>query len=229
MAVTLEIPRPLDKELTQEAAREGVSLDNHATVLLYLVNALIAEEQPSPFKQAVREYIASNNLDVQHVTRVFESLLALCLYHDTGNETSTFQRVLANEQLGDDIALLRDWRNSVVHSIDFSASTWASLLPLTEPALQSASRVPRTPDILITSEDTEEARIRAIHAARGSMKQARVSVDDLHRERQRDKEKEEKGLHWEVHDHDPRSIKLHVEAPTVEKRRCVTQSRAKVD
>ena len=125
---------------------------------------------------------------------MFESLLALCLYHDTGKATSTFQRVPASEQSGDDIALLRDWRNSVVHGMDLSASSWSSLLPPMKSALQSAGRVSRTAEVLNTPEEVEEARIRAIRAARGGMKQSRVSVDDLHRERQRDKEKEERGL-----------------------------------
>jgi len=38
----------------------------------------------------------------------------------------------------------------------------------------------------------EQARIAAIHAARGSMAYVGVTVDDLHRERQADKEEEER-------------------------------------
>src|SRR5438132_9828939 len=45
-----------------------------------------------------------------------------------------------------------------------------------------------------TAEEKEKARIAAIQAARGSMAHVGVSVDDLHRERQRDKEKEEQQI-----------------------------------
>lgn len=38
----------------------------------------------------------------------------------------------------------------------------------------------------------EQDRLAAIHAARGSMATVGVTVDDLHRERQADKEKEER-------------------------------------
>jgi hypothetical protein len=44
------------------------------------------------------------------------------------------------------------------------------------------------------AEAREQARIAAIRAARGSLAHVGVSVEDLHRERQADKEKEEQQI-----------------------------------
>ena len=46
----------------------------------------------------------------------------------------------------------------------------------------------------IEHDASEQARIAAIHAARGSMTHVKVSVEDLHRERHQEKEIEERQM-----------------------------------
>ena len=56
MLLTIELPRPLDEEMTLEAQRKGVPTGEHATLLLYLATALLNNEEPTPFQEAVREF-----------------------------------------------------------------------------------------------------------------------------------------------------------------------------
>src|SRR5437660_1135094 len=82
MSLRIELPPPLDEELCEEAEREGVPAAEHATLLLCRAHALSNEERPTPFKDAVRVFLAHRSLDADHVSSVFEELVRLCLTYD---------------------------------------------------------------------------------------------------------------------------------------------------
>src|SRR5437870_4235552 len=67
MPMTLDLPRPLDEEITLEAKREGVPAADHATLLLYLASSLLRGEEPTPFQKAVKDFLSYHSLDADRV------------------------------------------------------------------------------------------------------------------------------------------------------------------
>src|SRR5713101_2867472 len=116
MPVTIELPRPLEEELTQEAQREGVSATEHATLLLYLAHALVSEGSPTPFKEAVRVFLARHSLDADHVSSAFEELVRRCLAE--GGEPSPSLDQASDALAPGALTLLTQWRNALVHGME---------------------------------------------------------------------------------------------------------------
>src|SRR5260370_33953841 len=114
--MALEIPSPLDEELTWDAEREGVSTNDLATLLLCLTHALLNESRPTPFQEAVREFLSSQSLDSHHVAAVLEGLVRLCLRQPGESDPSSEEEIRYGKDIGDMVALLQLWRNSIVHS-----------------------------------------------------------------------------------------------------------------
>jgi hypothetical protein len=186
MSLTLEIPPPLDEELSEEAERAGIPAAEHATLLLYLANALSNEERPAPFKEAVRAFLTHHSLDADHVTSVFEQLVRLCLTYSE-DQGSSRPREMRDALAERDFALLKQWRNALVHGVNGEASSSSLSPPTGSPGQsgkeQASSKPERDADLA--------ARVRGVRG-----KFARVGggwlSDELHRERQSDKEKEER-------------------------------------
>src|SRR5437762_135909 len=79
MPLTIALPEPLDEALALEARKGGVPAREHATLLLYLAAALLRDEEPTPFQEAVKDFLSSHSLDADRVSSVFEELVRLCL------------------------------------------------------------------------------------------------------------------------------------------------------
>ncbi len=118
MGLTLEVPPPLARELSLEAQREGLSPAEQATLLLHLSSVLLEVEKKTLFQEAVKTFIASQSLDAERVTAVFQELVRLCAaYHDSGKESESFQEHLLTEQSVNENheVILRCWRSPDVH------------------------------------------------------------------------------------------------------------------
>jgi hypothetical protein len=102
MHLTIDLPPPLDDKLAQEAQREGVPTGEHATLLLYLATALLRDGEPTPFQEAVREFLAQHAVDADRVSTVFAELVKLCLTVSRGESEPALSSLTA-------------WRNALVH------------------------------------------------------------------------------------------------------------------
>jgi len=75
MRLTLELPPQLGEALREDADKAGLSLEEHARVLLYLATALLNDEQETPFQHAVQTFV-EHSVDAEQVASVFEKLVA---------------------------------------------------------------------------------------------------------------------------------------------------------
>jgi hypothetical protein len=152
MPITLDLPPPLDEEITLEAEREGVPAADHATLLLYLASSLLSGEPPTPFQQAVRDFLASHSVDADRVSSVFEELVRLCLeaVGGEGQASHASRQALAGSPKAQQdphiestsLPLLRAWRNTKVHRpVDRSVDVLISDLPPSKALVQRAGRV----------------------------------------------------------------------------------------
>ena len=75
MPLTLDLPPPINEELTQDSQREGVSEVDHAALLVCLASAFKQEESHTPFQKAVRVFLSHHSLDAERVFSAFEELV----------------------------------------------------------------------------------------------------------------------------------------------------------
>jgi hypothetical protein len=187
MPLTIQLPRPLDEELTEEAQREGVSAAEHATLLLYLASALLSEDKPTPFKEAVKVFLARHSLDAENVATAFEELVRFCLKHAAGKVTPSIQGA-PDDFIDGELVLLKQWRNAIVHGVNVNPGAIGSALGRpTEHRLEKGEKQPpheqiRGPELA--------ARVKSIRG-KFARTEGDLASDELHRERQADKEKEE--------------------------------------
>ncbi|HEY0153882.1 MAG TPA: hypothetical protein VGB92_17860 [Longimicrobium sp.] len=73
--MTLELPPQLGEALREDAEKAGLSVEEHARILLYLATALLNDEQETPFQHAVQTFV-SHSVDAGQVASVFEKLVA---------------------------------------------------------------------------------------------------------------------------------------------------------
>ena len=185
MPLTIQLPRPLDEELIEEAQREGVSATEHAALLLYLAHALVSEGRPTPFSEAVRAFLARHSLDAAQVSAAFEELLRLCLKQDEG--CSPLEKADGTLAQGD-LSLLTQWRNALVHGVEAGAEAIPATLPQAQHHAESADEeVPR-------DQERDPELVARVKSIRGKFARSGTGLasEELHRERQADKEKEER-------------------------------------
>ena len=116
MSITVELPPPLDDELSSEARREGISVADHTAILLHLATALRNEGSPTPFRDAVRVFVSSRSLDAERVASVLDELVEICVGDREGGadvEAAAATRRVADADAAR--ALLRAWRVQIVH------------------------------------------------------------------------------------------------------------------
>lgn len=189
MPTTLSLPLPLDEALTQEAQREGVSATEHATLLLYLAHALVSEGRPTPFKEAVRVFLARHSLNPDHLGSVLEELVSLCLAEEKSEPSPSLHQafdVLAPREL----RLLTQWRSALVHGMEAGPEATPTPLPRVtpHPADRGDAGTPRGPE-----RDPElVARVRSIRGRFARPPGAGWASEELHREREKDKAREER-------------------------------------
>jgi hypothetical protein len=91
MSLTIELPHPVNEELVLEAQREGISAEDHATLLVVLIMAFLKGQDRTPFQEAVRSFIAQRAADVDQIASAFEDLVRRCLRaHEEGKADSPF-------------------------------------------------------------------------------------------------------------------------------------------
>jgi hypothetical protein len=116
MTLNIELPQPINEELSQDSQREGISEMEHAALLLCLASTFNQEEANTPFQEAVRDFLFQHSLDAERVFSVFEELVRVCAeVHDAGKAHSSFQEKLAKAVAHRNFELLKHWRDSFVH------------------------------------------------------------------------------------------------------------------
>lgn len=150
MSLTLELPVPLEVELGEEARREGLTTAEHATLLLSLANALIKEDPSTPFRSAVKIFLASRSLDADRLTAILEELVALCTASPAeGASVSSGGPATGLRPSDGAEALLRAWRGQIVHlppgaTLPIATDMDTEIVDLPEePVVQQAGRPPR--------------------------------------------------------------------------------------
>jgi hypothetical protein len=145
MPLTLELPPPINEELTQDSQREGISEKEHAALLVCLASAFKQEEPHTPFQKAVRVFLSHHSLDADQVVSVFEGLVQACL------ESNDAWKLKAPTGEGKTLAafqFLRQWRNSLVHQpVDESHDFVFSDAPPIETISQAQGRIARQANI----------------------------------------------------------------------------------
>jgi hypothetical protein len=170
MSMTLEIPPPLEDELSREAKREELSPEDHATLLLCLATALRKSAQETPFRKAVKEFLSSHSVDADRFSSALEALLGICSKHrdetpTVPNESERQWALLTAPHHGGVLSILQSWRNDPVH------------MPPTEAMIESAGRSRRQP------------------SAMGKYSHLGISSEEFAREKQEEIAREERG--WE--------------------------------
>jgi hypothetical protein len=120
--LTVEVPAPLDFELSRDAEREGISATEHATLLLCLASAMLGENHPTPFRNAVRAFLAAHSLDAAQVATALEELVKICAFHEMSESSQAIQEAGASSEgiegtSANPSDILRRWRNSIVHAL----------------------------------------------------------------------------------------------------------------
>ena len=126
MSIILDLPMPIDEELTQDSQREGVSESEHVALLVCLASAFKQEEPHTPFQKAIEVFLSHHALDAKQVFSAFEELVHVCLEaHDAGKSEASFQKMTTAANFQN--AALREWRNSIVHlPVDVSYDSLSS-------------------------------------------------------------------------------------------------------
>jgi hypothetical protein len=182
MSMTLEIPRPLDEELTWDAEREGVSASELATLLLYLTHAILNEDRPTPFREAVAMFLSHQSLDSHHVASVLEDLVRLCLKQPDEGDPSSEEEIRHGKGIGDIVALLKLWRNARVH-LDVKSE---SILVSGQPEADLCGAEQFQQQTTETADEADQSRARHVRNIRGKYASVGVSSADLRRDRQAD-------------------------------------------
>lgn len=196
MSLTIELPRPLGEELASDAQREGISAEEYATLLLYLATALLKEKNPTPFQETVRSFLAQRSLDAGPIASALEELVRIWLEAREG-EAAAIGDAREESLAHWDSALVPRWRDTIERAIDVSLDVVMSHQPPEEVIQQRTGRIQRrTDDGLGTRRHARErepdlvARVKSIRGKFARDGEIRAS-EELHRERQADKEKEE--------------------------------------
>ncbi len=131
MAMTVDLPEHLEVGLREEAEKEGVQPSEHAALLLSICTALLSDAETTPFRSAVKEFLAHRSLDSEHLATAFVELVQQCLAGalDEGPEPSWVD------------ANLRAWRNSLVHRGVDANFEWVFATPPSAGTAQVAGRV----------------------------------------------------------------------------------------
>jgi hypothetical protein len=112
MSLTLELPPPINDELTQDSQREGISEKEHAALLVCLASAFKQEEPHTPFQKAVRAFLSHYSLDAERVVSAFEGLVQACL---EPNDAWKLKAANGEGKTAAAFQFLRQWRSSLVH------------------------------------------------------------------------------------------------------------------
>jgi hypothetical protein len=75
MTMVLELPPPLEEELTQEAEKIGLAADEHVRLLLWVASALVYQAESNPLSEAVRELLAEHSVDPEEFGRILGALV----------------------------------------------------------------------------------------------------------------------------------------------------------
>lgn len=198
MSLTIELPRPLGEELAFEAQREGVSAAEHATLLLYLATALLKEEDPSPFQEAVRSFLAHRLVDAERITSVLEELVRVCLRARREEATSPVDAE-GDTVAHPDATLDLHWRHAIEHALGVSPDIASSHQSPSDTIQQRSGRSQSLEDGgqgTPRERERDPDRVARVKSIRGKFARSgdTQASEELHRERQADKEKEEQQI-----------------------------------
>jgi len=158
MSLTLDLPAPLNEALAQEAAREGITPEEHAILLIILANALLADEEPHAFPRTVREVLRRHSLDAERVSSVLEGLMqeGLAALHEAGKESTIFQNGMQEQDSGSEPGVadlstpVQAWKEvlchrtgPIQHPVDVSADVVLSPVEPVDRVIQRPGRVKR--------------------------------------------------------------------------------------
>ena len=113
MAILIDLPPLLEKALTVEAEKVGVSPLDRAAFLLPLMTAMTQEGRNPPFRSVVQAYLRRCEHDADRLTEVVQGLTDYCLRSEGPAPTPSDQTSadLTSPKARDDVAsLLRGWR-----------------------------------------------------------------------------------------------------------------------
>jgi hypothetical protein len=196
MSLTIELPQPLGEELASEAQLEGVSAAERATLLLCLMTALLKGDNPTPFQEAVRSFLAHRSLDAGRIGSVLEELVRVCI--EAREEEAAMLDVARGDAVAPgDLALLRHWRNAMAHAGDSSPEEAIFHEPSTEAIQPQTGRIQGRRDGGPGTRPHEQKRdpnlVARVKSIRGKFARGRepLASEALHRERQADKANEE--------------------------------------
>jgi hypothetical protein len=199
MSLTIELPQTLGEELASEAQQVGISAAERATLLLYLATALLKEENPTPFQETVRNFLAHRSLDAGRIGSVLEELVRVCV--EARDEGATPTEVARGDAMAHrDATLVRHWRDAIVHAIDVSPDISISDHPPMEAIPQRTGRLQGRTDGGERATPHERERdpelVARVKSIRGKFARSGdvLGSEELHRERQSDKEKEEEQI-----------------------------------
>ena len=189
MALTLELPSPVGEELAHEAEREGVSETDRAALFVCLAAALLHENKATPFQDAVKHFLAHRALNTELIGSVIEELVTVCLEvpigqgKTTGSLEAAMNHIMAQRTLLSEEAILvnlRGWRDAFVHQATRQTPENMTMDTVHEKAAVSLERDP-----------DQVARVRSIRGKYARTVVTGPGSEELHQERQRDKQKEE--------------------------------------
>jgi hypothetical protein len=177
MAISIDLPAPLEEELEMEAEREGVTVSEQATFWLQLMTSLTRDGRKTPFRTVVQAYLRQNSLDAERLADVFEGLMALCLHESAqqplpigdGNDVKSL--LIDSNTI---LSLLRHWRSPINHrSIEDDADLIVHELPPLGDLIQQNGR---------------KNRISCL----GKYSHIKLNTEDIMAERRRETEREDR-------------------------------------
>jgi hypothetical protein len=159
MTLSIELPAPLQEELALEAEREGLTVSEQATLIIYLATALLKERPDTPFRNAVRSVLEDRRIDPRQLSSALEELKKLCIVSLPEPASKAF------DEHDRSCISLRHWRDAVVHN-PASVSLDSRTDPPIDPTVQIERRSIRGKYAYINFSSDDHAREKQIEIDR---------------------------------------------------------------
>lgn len=151
MSLTLDLPEPLNRELSDEAAKEGVSPSDHAALLLCIIAAFHdLGKAETPFQQVVKAISESHSVAPHRLAALVNDLVEYCQAPAGHGKMEAALSSLASQtttvqpQEHDLLLILPYWRQGIVHApLDVSVKKWTGTAKPVEYLQQSHGRIAR--------------------------------------------------------------------------------------
>ena len=107
MELVLNLVAPLAGELMINAGREGVSLQDHASLVLRLASNILSGSPTDPMRASLCDHLTRHEIDPARLSTAFREFLTIAAAaHDTGKKHGAFEGMLRDPRQAGEAELI---------------------------------------------------------------------------------------------------------------------------